>query len=199
MSDNRRVLFSHGGPRTSGYTVQPVTVSPQRQAGSETFAFFLILQGNFSRSCTCTCTWGSRGPGAEGGGCNPRRPPSHRDEQRAARTASVNRVLCATCGIFITGGGARGESDTFTHAHSVICMTRMDGGRLRPAEVGRRLSAPAGPPAFQHHPRTEQTNVSLRGEIKSGRGNLFSRNCSTKIVAAANNKPFRGPVNANEY
>lgn len=79
--------LSRRGLQTSGYTVQPVTVSPQRQTSSETFAFF-ISPGELFCNCTCTCTCP---------GCNLRRPPrtgmsSGRRGQLASTVSDVLHV-----------------------------------------------------------------------------------------------------------
>lgn len=71
--------LSRRGLKTSGYTVQPVTVSPQRQTSSETFAFF-ISPGDFSATVRALARMQSE------------TTLSDQDEQQAARTASVNRV-----------------------------------------------------------------------------------------------------------
>lgn len=92
--------LSHRGLKTPGYTVQPVTVSPLRKTSSETFVFF-ISPGAFF--VLYVRLWE----------CNLRGPPDQ-DEQRVVRTANINHVWCATCGIFITQ-----ESQTLKHMHAM--------------------------------------------------------------------------------
>lgn len=129
--------LSRRGLKTSGYTVQPVTVSPQRQTSSETFAFF-ISPGGFSVTVHALARVQSETTLPD------------QDEQQAARTASVNRVWCATCGIFITGGKVR-------HLNTCMQCHLHDKDERREAMVswgGPTPQCPPGPPVFQHHPRT---------------------------------------------